>query len=166
MDAKSIVLTKSQIIQKTERIAFEILENTFEQKKIFIGGIDGNGYVFAERLVEQLKLHSKQEIELFKITVNKENPLETEIQFSINAENLSNATVILVDDVINSGRTLIYAVRELLSTNLMSLKVATLVNRTHRRFPVQADFVGVNISTTLQDNILVEFGQEEIAYLA
>jgi pyrimidine operon attenuation protein/uracil phosphoribosyltransferase len=72
----------------------------------------------------------------------------------------------VVDDVINSGRTLIYAVRELLGINLTALKVATLVNRTHRRFPIRADFVGLHISTTLQDNILVEFGAEEIAYLA
>lgn len=166
MDASTTVLNKSQILQKTERIAFEILENTFEEEKIYIGGIAGNGFVFAERLIEQLKTHSQQEVELFKITLDKENPLDSKIDFSIDGNELAAATVVLVDDVINSGRTLIYAVKELIAFDLKSLKVATLVNRTHRRFPVQADFVGVNISTTLQDNILVEFGDEEIAYLA
>jgi pyrimidine operon attenuation protein/uracil phosphoribosyltransferase len=166
MGAKSIVLNQAQIIQKTERIAFEIIENTFEEPKIYIGGIAGNGFVFAERLVAQLKANSAQEIILFKIEVNKENPLQEAISFSIERDNLHKASVIVVDDVINSGRTLIYAVRELLGINLTALKVATLVNRTHRRFPIRADFVGLHISTTLQDNILVEFGAEEIAYLA
>ena len=165
MKGKSIVLNQTQIRQKTERIAFEILENTFEQPKIFIGGIAGNGYVFAEKLKVQLDKVSEQEISLFKIEIDKSAPLKSKITYSISANELKDATVILVDDVINSGRTLIHAVRALLENELHILKVATLVNRTHRRFPVQADFVGVNISTTLQDNILVEFGENEVAYL-
>ena len=166
MKARSTVLNQAQIIQKTERIAFEILENTFEEEKVYIGGIAGNGYVFAERLVIELKKHSAQQIILFEINVNKEAPLADQITFSIETSALDNASVIVVDDVINSGRTLIYAVRELLGINLRALKVATLVNRTHRRFPIRADFVGLHISTTLQDNILVEFGETEVAYLA
>lgn len=161
-----IVLNQAQIIQKTERIAFEILENTFENPKIYIAGIEGNGYLFAERLVEQLNKHSDQEIRLFKIEVNKEKPVNETVNFSVPSDELIGATIILVDDVINSGRTMIYAVKALLENPLNILKVATLVNRTHRRFPVQADFVGVNISTTLQDNIIVELENEAVAYLA
>ena len=164
MNQKIVVLNQAQIVQKTERIAFEIIENTFQQAKIFIAGIEGNGYLFAERLVEQLAQHSDQEILLFKITVEKDAPLQ-EVKFSISKEDLADGDVVLVDDVINSGRTMIYAVKALLENPLNQLKVATLVNRTHRRFPVQADFVGVNISTTLQDNIVVEFGENEVAYL-
>jgi pyrimidine operon attenuation protein/uracil phosphoribosyltransferase len=165
MNAKTTVLNKAQIQQKIERIAFEILENTFEESKIYLAGIDGNGYLFAERLVEQLAKHSDQEIRLIKISIDKDKPLENEVTFSVPNDELREQTVVLVDDVINSGRTLIYAVREILGTPLKQLKVATLVNRTHRRFPVQADFVGVNISTTLMDNINVELGEEDIAFL-
>lgn len=165
MHSKSIVLNSRQIHQKTERIAFEILENTFEEERIYIGGIEGNGYLFAERIVEVLSKNTKQEVRLFKIEVNKESPLDTEIAFSIPADELNNQSVVLVDDVINSGRTMIYAVRTLLGNKLKQLKVATLVNRTHRRFPVQADFVGVHISTTLMDNIMVDLGAEDVAYL-
>lgn len=165
MNPSSIVLNKAQIRQKTERIAFEILENTFEEKKIYVAGIEGNGYLFAERLVEQLAQHSDQEIRLFKIMVDKDAPLNKEVTFSIPESELKSATVVLVDDVINSGRTMIYAVKKLLENPLKLLKVATLVNRTHRRFPVQADFVGVNISTTLKDNIIVELDKEEVAYI-
>ncbi|UKN02791.1 phosphoribosyltransferase [Paracrocinitomix mangrovi] len=166
MNDKLVVLNKEQIRQKTERIAFEILENTFEEPCVFIVGIEGNGYLFAERLVEQLAKHTDQELRLVKIIIDKNVPLEHEIKMSVEKEELKGATVVLVDDVINSGRTMIHAVRVLLEEPLNMLKVATLVNRTHRRFPVQADFVGVHISTTLQDNIIVELNENEIAYLA
>lgn len=165
MSKSSVVLNSAQIKQKIERIAFEIIENTLEDKTVYLAGIEGNGYLFAERLVEQLNQHSDQEIRLFKVTVNKESPLEDAIALSIESEDLNDASVVLVDDVINSGRTMIHAVRKLLENPLKQLKVATLVNRTHRRFPVQADFVGVHISTTIKDNIVVELDKDEIAYL-
>jgi pyrimidine operon attenuation protein / uracil phosphoribosyltransferase len=165
MKQHSVVLDKWQIEQKIERIAFEILENTFENKHVFIAGISGNGYLFAERLVKKLGDISKQKFELFEITINKDKPLSTTIQLSLTDEKLKDATVILADDVINSGRTMIHAVRRLLENELAVLKVATLVNRTHRRYPVHADFVGLNIATTLKDNILVQFGENEHAYL-
>jgi len=165
MKQTSIVLDHKQIEQKIERIAFEIMENTFETEKIFIGGISGNGFLFAERLVAKLTEISPQKVLLFEITVNKDKPLEEAINLSIDDTNLSAATVILVDDVINSGRTMIHAVRRLLQNQLNVLKVATMVNRTHRRYPVHADFVGLNIATTLKDKITVVFGEEEMAYL-
>lgn len=165
MKTKSVVLDRSQIAQKTERIAFEIMENTFETPKIYVGGISGFGFVFAERLVNKLSKISDQEVRLFEVTVNKENPSQNPIKLSIPENELNGATVILVDDVINSGRTLIYAVRKLLDHEVHVLKIATLVNRTHRRYPVHADFVGLNIATTLKDHIMVSMGEEEMAYL-
>jgi len=165
MDSNSIVLDQQQINQKIERLAFEIIENTFETKKVYIAGITGNGFLFAERLIEQLSKKSDQDFLLFKVDILKDDPLSEDIVFSIDRTEIESATVVLVDDVINSGRTMIYAVRELLENKPSHLKVVTLVNRTHRRFPVQADFVGVNISTTIQDNIIVELGDKDIAYL-
>ena len=166
MNSKSIVLDNSQISQKIERIAYEIYENTFEERVLFIGGIAGNGFLFAERLVVELSRISDQEIRLFEINVDKDEPLKNEIRLSIDDTDLTNTTCILVDDVINSGRTMLYAVRKLIENELRVLKVATLVNRTHRRFPVHADFVGLNISTTLKDNIEVELKDENIAFLS
>ena len=121
--------------------------------------------MFAEKLVTKLHEISKQTILLFELKVNKDKPLEEAINLSIDDTNLTDATVILVDDVINSGRTMIHAVRRLLQNQLRVLKVATMVNRTHRRYPVHADFVGLNIATTLKDNITVEFGKNAKAYL-
>ena len=165
MKDESIVLNQRQIRQKIERIAFEILENTFEQDVIFIAGIAGNGMALAERIATHLKTITDQKIELFAINVQKDNPLGSPVTLTIDDHTLTGRTVVVIDDVINSGRTMIHAVRRLLENKINALKVATLVNRTHRRFPVQADFVGLNISTTLKDNIVVEFGKNEVAYL-
>lgn len=166
MATKSIVLNQLEINQKTERIALEILENYFEEECLYIVGIEGNGYTFAERILSIIQEQTDLKVDLIKLTVNKKDPLQEEIVCSVNPTSLSGHSVVLVDDVINSGSTLIHAVRFLILNDLKSLKVATLVNRTHRKFPVQADFVGIDISTTLQDNIIVEFGSEEVAYLA
>jgi pyrimidine operon attenuation protein/uracil phosphoribosyltransferase len=165
MKEKSIVLNQAQIKQKIERISYEILENTFEEPEIFICGISGNGILLANRIVEKLAEISTQKIRLFEVTIDKDNPISSEIILTIEDQELTGGTVIIVDDVINSGRTMLYAVRRILSNDLKVLKVATLVNRTHRRFPVQADFVGTAISTTLKDNILVELGATEMAFL-
>lgn len=166
MNDKSIVLNQEQIKQKIERIAYEILENTFEEKEIFVGGIAGNGFLLAERIVSKLNEISDQQIKLFEVTVNKDNPNDFPINLSIDDQDLSQSTIIIFDDVINSGRTMIHAVKRILDNKINVLKVATLVNRTHRRYPVQADFVGLDMSTTLKDNIIVELGAKEIAYLA
>ena len=166
MNDKSIVLNQEQIKQKIERIAYEILENTFEEKEIFVGGIAGNGFLLAERIVSKLNEISDQQIKLFEVTVNKDNPNDFAINLSIDDQDLSQSTIIIFDDVINSGRTMIHAVKRILDNKISVLKVATLVNRTHRRYPVQAYFVGLNMSTTLKDNIIVELGAKEIAYLA
>ncbi|MCG8577484.1 MAG: phosphoribosyltransferase [Flavobacteriales bacterium] len=165
MRDKSIVLTRSQIDQKIDRIAFEIYENSFEENVIYLGGISGNGFLFAERLVAKLSEISDQSVRLFELSIDKDAPLEHEINLSVSNEELQGSTMILVDDVINSGRTMSYAVRKVLENKLKVLKIATLVNRTHRRFPVHADFVGLNIATTLKDNIVVQLDGEEVAYL-
>lgn len=165
MKVESVVLNQAQIRQKIERIAFEILENTYEQDVIFVAGIAGNGMAFAERIATHLQSITDQRIELFAINIQKDDPLSAPLTLTIDDSILHGKTVVLIDDVINSGRTMIHAVRRLLDNKINALKVATLVNRTHRRFPVQADFVGLNISTTLQDNIVVEFGKDEVAYL-
>lgn len=166
---KTEILNQKQISQLIERIAFQVYENFFEEKQIFIGGIDGNGFEFAERLTKQLEKIAKSDfsggIHLFKISLEKDKPLSREITISIDEQQFKDASIIVADDVINSGRTLIHAVGRVLKNPVKQLKTAVLVNRTHRRFPIHADFEGMAISTTLQDKIIVEFGEKECAYL-
>ncbi len=166
---ETIILDSKQIKQKTERIAYEIYENSFHENILFVGGIKGNGFEFAERIVEKLNDISTnsyvQGIRLFEISINKANPLNHSIDLSLTDEELNNSSIILVDDVINSGSTLLHATSRILQQKVNTIKTAVLVNRTHRKFPILADYVGLDITTTLQDNIVVEFGDKERAYL-
>jgi pyrimidine operon attenuation protein/uracil phosphoribosyltransferase len=166
---KTIILDSKQIEQKTERIAYEIYENTFDEDILFIGGIKGNGFEFAERLIEKLNKIANgsypKGIRLFEISVNKKSPLSHSIDLSIDNKELENGSIILVDDVINSGSTLIHATSRILQQNVKTIKTAILVNRTHRKYPILADYVGLDVTTTLKDNIFVEFGDKEFAYL-
>ena len=137
---KTEILNQNQISQKIERIAFQIYEQFFNEDQLFIGGIEGNGFEFAERLSMRVKDIAKQDfkdgIHLFKISMDKDLPLSHPITLSIDDALLENANIIIADDVINSGRTIIHAVGRILKYPVKSIKTAILVNRTHRRFPI------------------------------
>jgi len=166
---ETLILDSKQIEQKIERIAYEIYENSHNESQLLIGGIKGNGFEFAQRLVSKLEIISKgsypKGINLFEVSVNKANPLNHSIDLSISDNDLTNNSIILVDDVINSGSTLIHATSRILQQSVKNIKTAILVNRTHRRYPILADYVGLDITTTIQNNIVVEFGENEKAYL-
>lgn len=157
MSSRTIVLSHEQIQQKIQRIAHEIYENNFDAEKIYVIGIADQGFVLAERLSVLLKEISGKKVELGKLKMNKDNPLSESINTSIHPEELKDQTVILVDDVLNSGKTLIYATQFLLQAPLRKMSTVCLVDRRHRRFPIRADFAGLTLSTTLQEHIEVEF---------
>lgn len=160
------ILNTDQIQKKTDRITFQIYEDTVGTNELIIAGIDGNGYTFSEKIYDCLKNISDQKIAHVKVCIDKDSPLSHKIDLGLSPEELKGSTVILVDDVINSGRTLIHAASEILKHNVRSLKTAVLVDRKHRRFPIKSDFVGLEVSTTLQNHIAVEFsGMDGIAYL-
>lgn len=161
----TIVLNETQIEQKIKRIAYEILENNFEAETLFLFGIKGNGMVLAEELTKILKNISDQKIISGEITVNKQNPLNQEIKTSIDLTQIKGQTVILIDDVINSGKTMQYALIKLLEYPTKRIKTVALVDRKHRRYPIRCDYVGLTLSTTLQDRIEVNLDGVKEAYL-
>lgn len=151
----TVILTQQQIGQKVKRIAFQILENNIEQDAIFIAGISGNGYIFAQKLKEQLDQISTKNIILCEVKMDKKQPLDS-VSTSIPINDLADRSIVLVDDVLNSGRTLIYAVRYLLQVPLKRIKTAVLVNRNHKDFPVKSDFKGISLSTSLEEHVEVD----------
>lgn len=158
-----IILSHQQIINKTKRIAYQILESSHKEKEIVVAGITGNGYTFASNIVKHLKKICKINIVLCEVFINKKKPLES-IKTSITANQYKNKQVILVDDVLNSGSTLIYGIKHFLEVPLKKFKTAVLINRNHKKYPVKADFKGISLSTSLQENIDVIF--EENNYRA
>lgn len=161
-----IILDHSQIHQKITRLGHQILENCFEEKKIYIGGISGNGILLAKKLSEVIKNNGDVEVILFEIRVNKEEPWSQEINLSIPQEELKKGYIVLVDDVVNSGKTMQYALMKFLEQATKAIKTVALVDRQHRRFPIKTDYVGLGLSTTLKDRVEVDLSDENSkAYL-
>jgi pyrimidine operon attenuation protein/uracil phosphoribosyltransferase len=161
----NIILDTIQINQKIKRIAYQIYESNSNEKEVIIVGIIGNGYLFAEKLVKVLKEISTLKITICQININKKKPLEP-ISTSLEVNEYKNKSLVLVDDVLNSGTTLIYGVKHFLDVPLKRFKTAVLVNRNHKKYPVKADFKGVSLSTSIKEHVQVDFLENETrAYL-
>jgi pyrimidine operon attenuation protein/uracil phosphoribosyltransferase len=162
---KTLVLDERQINQKLDRIAYEIVENNFDDETLFLVGIKGNGYEIAKELSKRLENIGEQKIVIVELFIDKKNPLEHEITTSVSLEEFDNKTIILIDDVINSGRTMQYALIKLLERPTKRVKTVALVDRKHRSFPIRCDYVGLTLSTTLKDRIEVDLEGVKSAYL-
>jgi pyrimidine operon attenuation protein/uracil phosphoribosyltransferase len=161
----NIILNTVQINQKIKRIAYQIYESNTDEKEVIIAGIIGNGYIFAEKLVETLKEISTLKVTICKVNMNKKKPLNA-ISTSLAVSDYKNKSLVLVDDVLNSGTTLIYGVKHFLDVPLKRFKTAVLVNRNHKKYPVKADFKGVSLSTSIKEHVQIDFlGKEAKAYL-
>jgi len=155
MIKKSQILDGKGISQKINRLAWQIYEENSEQKEIIIIGICGRGEVFASNLSKVIMQISSIDIKLGTIYLDKDNPYYSEAKINLDVSDYTNKVIILVDDVLNSGKTLMYASKYFLITPLIKLSTVVLVNRTHNRFPVKADYVGLSLATTLQEYITV-----------
>ena len=164
MSKGTLILTATDIEQKINRIAYQILEENYDEKEIVLIGMKDNGYAFAERLVKYLGTITKIKLQLYYISVSKTEPGKLDYNFEPNK--LQNKSVILVDDVANTGRTLGYALKPLLDFLPSKVQVAVLVDRRHKLYPVSADFVGLSLSTTLKEHITVQLGKEDAVYLS
>ena len=151
------ILTHQEIQHKVKRIAYQIYEANVDESEIIIAGIDGGGLNFAKKIEKVLKEITKAKITICKVSMDKTNPLLTGVKTSIPEDEYANKSVVLVDDVLNSGTTLIYGVHHFLRVPLKQLKTAVLVNRNHKKYPVKADYKGISLSTSLQEQVKVEF---------
>ena len=162
---RSIILTNAEIQHKLKRIAFQIYENNASESEIIIAGIATNGYLLTKRIKKALENISSIKVITCEVFINKKKPLDA-ITTSIAKDDYKNKSLVLVDDVLNSGTTLMYAVKHFLDVPLKQFHTAVLVNRNHKKYPVKADFKGISLSTSLQEHITVEFDKSTIrAYL-
>lgn len=157
----SVILTHNEIEHKIRRIAYQIYESNVNETEIILAGIDSNGYTLAQKLKSILESISSITPILCKVSMDKTKPW-TRISTSLSPEDYTNKSIVLVDDVLNSGTTLIYGVKHFLDVPLRQFKTAVLVNRNHKKYPVKADFKGISLSTSLQEHIYVNL--EEGAY--
>lgn len=151
------ILSHQEIQHKIRRIAYQIYEANADENEIVIAGVDGGGLQFAKKIGAVLKKITDASILLCKVSMDKRNPLKSGVSTSIPEKDYAHKSVVLVDDVLNSGSTLIYGVHHFLKTPLKQLKTAVLVNRNHKKYPVKADYKGISLSTSLQEHVKVEF---------
>ena len=162
---KKKILDYTQIKKKIGRISLQIIESNIDEDEIIIAGIEKNGYLIAEKISDEIKKISEKKIQLCNIKIDKKNPRK-EITLSLVEEQYANMSVVIVDDVLNSGSTLMYAVKYFLDTKLKKLKTAVLVDRNHKKYPIKADYKGLSLSTSIQNHVEVSIDDNEIkAYL-
>ena len=166
MTKKTKILDKKQLEQKINRLAWEIYERNYSQTELLIVGIEKRGVETSKRIANAISNISNIKVKRAKILMDKDNPLSSKINISVDHADFENKIVILVDDVLNSGKTLIYAAQQFLSVPLVNLSTLVLVNRNHNQYPIKADYVGLSLSTTLQDHVNVVFGKDEGIYLS
>ena len=167
MSTKTKILDSIGISQKIKRLAWEIYENNLQEKEIIFVGVSGRGEVLAKHLSEEFNEISSIRTKIGTISLDKDNPYQKEIVTTLDELEYSNKVVVLIDDVLNSGKTLMYAAKHFLTTPLLKLSTVVLVDRTHNRFPIKADYVGQSIATTLKEYVNVKLdGEEQGIYLS
>ena len=164
--SQNIILNNQEIKHKITRIAYQIYETFVDEEEIVIAGIASNGFVFAKKITAELERISTLKVVLCEVYINKQN-VNAPITTSLTVDQYENKGLVLVDDVLNSGTTLIYGVKHFLEVPLKKLKTAVLIDRNHKKYPVKADFKGISLSTSLQEHVQVVFEENrDHAYLS
>jgi pyrimidine operon attenuation protein/uracil phosphoribosyltransferase len=149
----TLVLNTEQIEQKINRIAMQVYERNHTAQSIVMAGVYGTGTKFAQRLAAAIEKLSPIKVTLVSVQVDKQSPVGKRAVLSDDSVLQDGALVLVVDDVLNSGRTLIHALEPFLGTQLKALQTVVLVDRNHPSYPVKADYVGLSMATTLQEHI-------------
>ena len=160
-EVKDLILDKNQVHQKVKRIAFEIFENNIKEKELIIAGIPTEGYKLAKMLIAELSKITPFKLILAKIILDKKGKLNSKVELDIDARLASGKTVIIVDDVLHTGKTFILGMKPFLDVDVKKIQVAVLVNRSYAVFPVSANYTGYELSTTLNEHIYVNLDKKE-----
>ena len=155
MAKKIKILTQHEVEKKIERLAWEVYERNSREKSIIIMGIANRGMILAKALSEHVRNISNINVITGKITLDKDNPYNKDIDTNISISECKDKVVLICDDVLNSGKTLIYASRYFLQVPIDRLSTVVLVDRNHNKYPIRADYVGLSLATTLKEYINV-----------
>lgn len=156
----TLILDHRQINHKIRRMAYQIYEHNAGEKEIVVAGIMSSGFKLAEKIAALLSEISPIKVDLCQIKIDKRNPLRP-IQCSLDADEYENKVIIVADDVLNSGSTLIHSVAYFLKVPVKKIQTLVLVDRSHKNYPIKADFRGIYLSTSLNETVKVNMDREE-----
>ena len=164
MPDKKYILSKEVAAKKLRRLALEIIESNPDEKELILAGIRGSGTVVADCIQKNISALSSLNTKLITLTLDKKEPKEVELSEKID---FNNKVIILVDDVANSGKTMLYALKPFISFHPKKIQTLVLVERSHKQFPIHADYLGLSVASTMQEHIYVEVSDTEVlgAYL-
>jgi pyrimidine operon attenuation protein / uracil phosphoribosyltransferase len=157
---KKYILDQQSADKKLRRMALEIVENNYGEREIILAGIKEKGFIVARCIRDILQETSAFRLSLIHITLDKQNPVDVQLS---ETPDMNDKIVIIVDDVVNSGKTLTYAMKPFLEHHPKKIQILILVERTHTFFPVRPDYVGQSLATTLQEQIIVEIDGSTVA---
>jgi pyrimidine operon attenuation protein/uracil phosphoribosyltransferase len=163
MGERTLILDDARMARTVERMAWQILERHRDGERLVLAGIRNSGYALAARIAVHLKPHVSAE--LIEIEVNKRDPSLEDTRASVAASQLEGAHLVVVDDVLNSGATLLYAVAHFMTAPMGRITTAVLVDRNHKRYPVKADIKGLSLSTGLHERVEVDWSTPCATYL-
>jgi len=159
MNNQISILSATQIAQKLRRMAYEIYEQNSNEKEIILIGIEHGGAIVAKNLSTILSKISPLKVIILPLSINKKAPLKDNLVIETS---LTKKSIILIDDVANSGKTLMYALKPILAYEPSKIKVAVLVDRKHKNYPITPDIIGHSVSTTIQEKIIVNYEDEQL----
>jgi pyrimidine operon attenuation protein/uracil phosphoribosyltransferase len=160
------VLDHDHVQRKLQRIAIQLCEENYSVKEVVIVGIAPRGAKLAQRLADLIEATGTMRVRLAELSLDKDAPLTGPVKLTVELATLKDRTVVLVDDVLMSGRTLMHAAAHLVQVPLARLTTVVLVDRRHRTYPIRADIVGLTLSTTVQEHITVELGKRDAVYIS
>ena len=155
---KKYILDKETTLLKLKRLAYEIAERNYTEQQLFFAGIRQSGYTVAKLLAKEVMEISNIHVELVEVIMDKRYPVEVFLDREIG---FNNQSIVIIDDVANSGKAMLYALKPFLNFQPKQIQTLVLVERTHKTFPVQPDYVGLSIATTLEEHIYVELKGDE-----
>lgn len=153
---KKYILNQETATRKIKRLAYEIAERNYGESELYFAGIRQSGFALAELLKKELAAISKIQVQLVSIQMDKRHPVDINLEPSFD---FNGKTIVLIDDVANSGKTMLYALKPFLNDYPSKIQTLVLVERTHKAFPIQPDYVGLSVATTLEEHIYVEMSE-------
>ena len=162
---KAVILDEISIDRKIKRLSYEIFERNFDNNKLLLVGVKKNGFALAKLIKKELSKICKIKIDVTQVLVDKNKPFNECVIYNNSLENHRNTSMIVIDDVCSSGKTMIYVVSSLISNYSNKISTLVLVDRKHHNYPIKTDYVGIEVSTTLRQFIEVELEANKVAYL-
>lgn len=155
----NLILSEKKVKQIIKRMAYEIYEQNYNEKELIIAGIAENGYEFGRILEKELSAFQDLKVRLIKVELDKLAKTQPEVKLDVELLELKNKSIVVTDDVLNTGRALTYSLKPFLSIPLKRLKTAVVVDRNHKTYPVSTDYVGYSMATTLKEHVQVSFAK-------